>query len=89
MSYEYVIERPKLFTEDGQMMFLKIRDAAHRLLSEAGAFRQQEVPRGVTGESWMMQACLDLLVELKEIVELKRDSWMQYRVYTTPQVHNL
>jgi hypothetical protein len=35
-----------------------------------------------------MFACIDRLVELKEIVELPRDCWGQFKVYTTPQVHN-
>lgn len=89
MSYVYEEQKEELFTDDGQKMFLKIRDKAHRLLKEAGAFRQQEVISDCGGgDSWTMIACVDRLVELGEIVELQRNCWSQYKVYTTPKVHN-
>ena len=87
MSYDYKVERKELFTEDGQVHFLKVRDQVKRLLKDAGAFRFDHVT--VTGSSWTTIACIDRLVELKEIVELPRDCWTQYRVFTTPEVHNL
>lgn len=69
--YAYQTERPKLFTEDGQVLFLKIRDRAQQLLREAGAFRAQECWKEIgVGDSWMFIACLDRLVELREIREL-------------------
>jgi hypothetical protein len=91
MPYSYSDERPKLFTEEGQADFLKVRDAAHELLKIAGAFRQQEVLQrsGITGCSWFMMACVDRLVELKEVEKLERPSWGQYQIYASPQVHNL
>ncbi len=90
MSYDYTEERPKLFTESGQVMFIKFRDVAHELLKEAGAFRASELfaKARTGGDTFQMLACIDRLVELGEIVELKRDGWGQYRVFTTPQVHN-
>lgn len=88
MSYCYANEKPKLFTEDGQAMFLKARDDVKRLLKVAGAFRYDKVNFG-SGDSWTMMACIDRLVEMGEIVELPRKSWAQFRVYTTPQVSNL
>ena len=88
MSYDYQTEKVNLFTDEGQRMFLKVRDNAHRLLKEAGAFRQMEVTRGVTGSGWTMIACVDRLVELGEIVELKRECWTQLKVYTEPRIHN-
>ena len=68
--YHYETEKPSLFTEDGQVMFLKVRDQVHRLLAQAGAVRAQEAWRNVCGDCWMMLACLDRLVELQEIREL-------------------
>ncbi len=90
MPYNYEAEKPRLFTESGQKMFLAIRDAAHELLKEAGAFRASElIQRARTGgDTWQMTACIDRLVELGEIVELERPCWGQFRVFTTPQVHN-
>jgi len=70
MSYDYRIERPKIFTEDGQETFLKIRDRVKSLLSNAGAAMSGAILRGVTGDGWTHLACLDRLVELGEIREL-------------------
>lgn len=89
--YAYETEKPRLFTESGQVMFLAIRDAARKLLSMAGAFRQQELLlyAKTGGDTWQQSACIDRLVELGEIVEVKRDCWQQYRVFTTREVHGL
>jgi hypothetical protein len=91
VSYCYSNERPKIFTEQGQIDFLKIRDTAKALLEKSGAFRQRELihEAGVSGDSWFMLACVDRLVEIGEIVEITRQCWGQYKVYSTPQVHNL
>ncbi len=35
--YEYQNHRAHVFTEEGQVMFLKVRDAAFRLMKLAGA----------------------------------------------------
>lgn len=88
MPYEYSVERPKLLTEEGQRTFLAVRDRARYLLGVAGAFRNQEVISGAGGgDSWFLLACVDRLVELREIVELPRECWAQYKVYTSPETH--
>lgn len=69
-SYSYKTERPKLFTEEGRVMFMKVRDNVKELIKTAGAVRAQEAWRGVSGSSWLMLACLDRLVELREIREI-------------------
>lgn len=81
MSYSYQKERAALFTEEGQRMFLSIRDRANELLAEAGAFQAQEAWSGVTGSSWQMLACLDRMVELGEITEVVRDCMAQHRIF--------
>jgi hypothetical protein len=88
MTYSYEAERAYLFTEDGQVKFLEVRDAVHALLKTAGAFRLDCL--SVTGDSFLFLACIDRLVELGEIVPLraKGTCWGQYQVYATPQVHN-
>jgi hypothetical protein len=68
--YNYQTEKPRLFTEEGQVMFLKVRDQVKKLLAEAGAVRAQEAWKGVCGDGWQMIACLDRLIELREIREL-------------------
>jgi len=80
--YNYNTEKPKIFTEDGQVTFIKIRDNVKRLLEVAGAVRATEAWGGVYGDNWLMLACLDRLVELGEIRELQNPRcWSQYRVF--------
>ncbi len=68
--YNYKTEKVRLFTEDGQEMFLAIRDNIKELLSRAGAFKMGCSDRGITGDSWQMMACVDRLVELGELKEI-------------------
>lgn len=82
MSYAYVIERERLFTEDGTQMLLKVRTKVERLIREAGAVRAQEAISGATGDTWLMMAALDYLVETGEIREITDKSvWGQHRVF--------
>ena len=66
MSYSYQEQRANVFTEDGQVMFLRIRDEAKRLLEESGAVTCGKLMVG-SGDSWVMLACIDRLVELGEL----------------------
>lgn len=70
MSYVYSLQRPNLFTEQGQVMFTKIRDNTLRLIAQAGAVRLIKAISGCTGDTWDMIACMDRMVELKEIREI-------------------
>ena len=82
--YNYATERPFVFTEEGQVKFLEIRDRAKKLLSDAGAFNQESVTSGTGGDSWSIMACVDRLVELGEIVEVSRGEVAgQYRVFVS------
>jgi hypothetical protein len=67
VSYSYQAQRAEVFTEAGQVMFLKIRDNAKRLLSIAGAAQAEKIWAGCSGDSWTMLACVDRLVELGEL----------------------
>jgi len=84
MSYDYKLERPKLFTEDGVKRLMKVRDKVKSLLKTAGAFRLAEA--GIF--EWEDMACIEYLVELGELIEFRRDCWGQFRVFTTPQIQN-
>lgn len=83
MIYNYQTERAAIFTEDGQRMFLSIRDRVSRLLKMAGAFSLSSAITGETGSSWQMMACVDRLVELGEIreVTVPGEVWGQHRVF--------
>lgn len=84
MSYEYLEEKPHLFTEDGVEMLTKVRDNVRRLLEISGAFQAEKAWHGVTGSSWTMMACLDYLAEKGEIQEVKGNVWGQYRLFVRP-----
>jgi len=80
--YNYQTEKSKIFTEDGQETFLKIRDKVQHLLKQSGAVMMQNAINGVTGDSWLHMACVDRLVELKEIREITQENVAgQHRVF--------
>lgn len=81
-GYSYLAEKPKLFTEDGQRDFLKVRDRAHKLLAEAGAFMMFSALEDISGDTWVMMAHVDRLVELGEIREITNGNVAgQHRVF--------
>jgi hypothetical protein len=83
MPYDYLIERPWLFTESGQVALLKTRDNAFRFCDEAGAFLGVRALKGVDyGDTFKAMAILDRLVELRDIREItSTDVWGQDRVF--------
>lgn len=86
MSYDYQTEKPKIFTEKGQKDFLKIRDNVFKHCKESGACGFGAATRDISGDTWFQLACLDRLVELGEVVELKYPThvWAQFRVFALP-----
>jgi len=83
MLYNYTVEKPRIFTEEGQVIFLKIRDRINEFIKTSGAFRADKVLSNITGTSFQHRACLDRMIELGEIVCLSSDEiWGQYKVYT-------
>lgn len=71
--YDYEIERKRVFTEDGQVTFLAIRDNIKKLLELSGAVRFEQAIKGIAGDSFLMIACIDRLVELGELEEITPD----------------
>lgn len=69
--YDYAKQRAVVFTDDGQRMFLKIRDHTLAVLQKSGAITLEKAMNGAgTGDSWDMIACVDRMVELGELVEV-------------------
>jgi len=68
--YKYEELKAGLFTENGQVMFLGIRDNTKKLLATSGAVSMFKAISTTTGDSWLRVACVDRLVELGEIREL-------------------
>lgn len=68
MGYVYSEQRAKVFLEETQPMFLKIRDAAKRLIAESGAVTAGKlIQHAGSGDSWTMLACIDRLAEIGEL----------------------
>lgn len=82
--YSYEKQKEALFTDDGQRLFLRVRDKVQTLLKTSGAFRLEEAMSGISScDSWELLACFDRLVELEEIREVTKgqDIATQHRVY--------
>ncbi len=79
--YNYKEQRNKIFTDEGQKDFLKLRDKVNKLLDISGAFMIENV-LGVNVNTDMTLTCIDRMVELGEIIEIKRDGvFAQHRVF--------
>ena len=66
--YSYEEEKKWLFTDEGQRIFLKVRDRAQQMYDFSGAVRVGKLMgfTGSGGDSWRDLACVDRLVELGE-----------------------
>ena len=78
--YDYSEERENIFTDEGQQVFLAIRDKANELIEVAGCFMMGKV-LVAGGSSWLMMACVDRMVELGEIREITKHAPGQCRVF--------
>lgn len=81
MAYSYQTERPRLFTEEGQEMLMRVYDKAMNLIDTAGAVRMDKL-FGV-GSTWDYLACVDRLIEMKKLREVTPQGSVmgQYRVF--------
>ena len=70
--YVYEEQRKFVFTDEGQRVFLKIRDHVLAVLQNAEFISMDRAMRvqGVRGSSWDMLACVDRMVEIGELVEI-------------------
>jgi hypothetical protein len=87
--YSYEHEREALFTEQGQLVLLAVRDAAKFLIGLAGAARMQEIMDEAVRklgafDTWTFTAALNRLVEINDLRELPTNGWGQYRVFVSP-----
>ncbi len=84
-AYEYTTMRPMLFTDDGQRLFLKVRDGTLARVRTTGAIRLAEAVADYPGEVWMRLACVDRMVELGELVEVSPGRFSALnRIFTLP-----
>lgn len=67
--YDYQTIRPFVFSEEGQVTFLKVRDRAKALMLSRGMATTEEIISGCGGgDTWQQVACVDRLVELGELL---------------------
>lgn len=81
MSYDYSTHRERLFTDEGQKLFIKIRDKVHELIESSGSIRMQEAITPANGDVWDLLACVDRMVELGELREIPTDGPGQHRLF--------
>jgi len=83
--YSYKEVKQRLFSDEGQRMFLKVRDFVQSALKTAGAVRMQEAMGAAGGgDSWTMVACVDRMVELDELREVTTGNVAgQHRVFVS------
>lgn len=79
--YSYENERNNLFSENGFKTFILVRDRARELLEEGGSFTITGILKKVGVDGWEVLAAIDMLVELGEIDEIKRNCAGQYRTF--------
>ena len=68
---------------EGQKQFLAIRDKVHAAIKGNGCVSMKSAIAGQTGGSWEMLACVDRLLELGEISEIKntKSNAGQHRIF--------
>lgn len=70
MAYSYHEQKLKLLCERGISTLIQVRDNATILLNTAGAFKACKAWTHCSGDSWLMLAALDYLVEKGELRRL-------------------
>lgn len=82
--YKYEEMKKSLFTEEGMDTYLLIRDNAKHLIEKAGCVRMQEAISVASGNSWLMLACVDRMVEKNELREItNKDVPGQNRIFVS------
>jgi len=85
MGYDYRSHKAFVFTEQGQVTFLNIRDQTRSLIEKAGAAMLNRMVANCIGGSWELMACVDRMVELGEIKEIQNtiNRASQFRVFVS------
>jgi hypothetical protein len=81
VSYDYVKEKPNVFLEENQELFLRMRDNILKMLNSTGAF-QTSFALTESGDTFLMLAVVDRLEEIHDIKLVYSDKSIQRNVYT-------
>ena len=81
--YNYQTEKQNLLTDEGQRTLIKVRDHVLKTLKISGAMTMgAAMDAADSGDSWIMMAYVDRLVELGDIREIKQGEVAgQYRIF--------
>lgn len=82
--YSYENEKHKIFTEDGMLEFLKVRDAVLGVLKTSGAITMDKAMNLThVSNSWYSMALVDHMEVVGDIVEVTRgeDVCGQHRIF--------
>ena len=74
--YDYELEKPKIFTDDGIKILLRIRDGIHKHFETSCAIYLLDAINNFSasyGGNWFHLACVDFLLEIGDIVEITRE----------------
>lgn len=88
MGYVYAEQRPRIFTEEGQRVYLAVRDAARELLAVAGAARVGELIDASCKklgaiDTWEALACIEHMKETGWLMEVGDSAVTQHRVFVS------
>jgi len=81
--YTYAKYKKWAVSEDGQRQFLSIRDRVNLAIKDNGCITMDHAIKGESGLNFEMLACVDRLVELGEILEVKNpySEYSQHRIF--------
>ena len=68
--YDYKLEKPKIYTDDGIKALFKINKRINALLETSGSFTIEKAIHAMVGSNWFHLALVEYLAEIGEIVEI-------------------
>lgn len=74
MGYKYEECKPNLLDKKELRRFLEIRDIVKDEIDSVGMVVMGAVMMRATGDTWKSMACVEMLVEIGEIVETTQES---------------
>ena len=74
MTYKYEESKPNLLDKEELKRFLEVRDIVKDEIDSVGMVVMGAVMMRTLGDTWKTMACVEMLVEIGEIVETTQES---------------
>ena len=87
MPYSYDEEKPRIYTDEGIDMMLRLLKAAKKRFKMSNCFRYDSI--SLSGDSWLHLAVVDYLVEIAELKEIKTEGPTQHRIFVKGELWDL